>query len=197
MHRFRTAYNGLALLLVSSCVVPGAMAQAAPEQRYPAIVAVEVKASGADTFDFDVTVSSPYDTPARYADGFRAMSAAGEVYGERKLLHDHRDEQPFTRDLYAVRIPPSIKQVVVQGRDQKHRLRRKDGPGRVPGTVGRSAARRVPGFRPSPAQVDPGERPWCPGDRPRDGPGAAWRPPADPSQGSCCTPLCSTESQCE
>jgi hypothetical protein len=120
MHRFRSAYNGLAFVLVSSCVVPGAMAQAAPEQRYPAIVAVEVRASGTDTFDFDVTVSSPYDTPARYADGFRAMSAAGEVYGERKLLHDHRDEQPFTRDLYAVRIPPSIKQVVVQGRDQKH-----------------------------------------------------------------------------
>jgi hypothetical protein len=44
---------------------------------------------------------------------------SGELLGERKLLHDHQDEQPFTRDLYGLKIPKSIKQVVVQGRDQR------------------------------------------------------------------------------
>jgi len=99
---------------------PLAGGQARIEQRFPDIVAVKVRAAGPDSFDFDVTVSSPYDTPARYADGFRVVGPSGEVLGERKLLHDHQDEQPFTRDLHGVKIPRSIKQVVVQGRDRKY-----------------------------------------------------------------------------
>ena len=35
------------------------------------------------------------------------------------LLHDHQNEQPFTRDLYAVKIPQAVKTVLVQARDQK------------------------------------------------------------------------------
>jgi hypothetical protein len=90
------------------------------EQRFPDVVAVKVRASGPSVFDFDVTVSSPYDTPQRYADGFRVYALGGQVFGERKLLHDHQDEQPFTRDLYAVKIPEAVKTVLVQARDQKH-----------------------------------------------------------------------------
>jgi hypothetical protein len=99
---------------------PPACGQSPPEQRFPDVIAVEVRASGADSFDFDVTISSPYDTPARYADAFRLSTAAGQVLGERKLLHDHQHEQPFTRDLYAVPIARGIKLVVVQARDQQH-----------------------------------------------------------------------------
>ena len=94
--------------------------QSRESQRFPDIVAVKVRSAGAEVFDFDVTVSSPYDTPALYADGFRVTSLSGEVFGERKLLHDHQDEQPFTRDLHGVRIPRQVRQVVVQGRDQQH-----------------------------------------------------------------------------
>jgi hypothetical protein len=61
-------------------------AQGHKEQKFPDIVAVKVRASGTDRFDFDVTVSSPYDTQARYADGFRVVGPASEVFGERKLL---------------------------------------------------------------------------------------------------------------
>ncbi|MGL1832639.1 hypothetical protein ACKVEX_03420 [Rhodocyclaceae bacterium SMB388] len=89
------------------------------DPMFPDIVSVQVRASGADTFDFDVTVSSSYDTPARYADGFRVVAESGEVLGERTLWHDHQYEQPFTRDLYSVTIPRDVTHVVVQGRDQK------------------------------------------------------------------------------
>ena len=89
-------------------------------QKYPDILSVIVQPRGNNHFDFDVTVSSPYDTPQRYADAFRVMSADGEVFGERKLWHDHGDEQPFTRDLYGVLIKAGIKNVVIQGRDQKN-----------------------------------------------------------------------------
>jgi hypothetical protein len=92
----------------------------AKAQKFPDVVAAKVRASRTDTFNFDVTVSSPYDTPQRYADAFRVRGSDGTVYGERILLHDHAGEQPFTRDLYGVRIPRPLREVIVQARDQRH-----------------------------------------------------------------------------
>ncbi len=84
------------------------------------MVAVKVLAERRNQFHFEVTISSPYDTPQRYADGFRIVGKGGKVYGERKLLHDHADEQPFTRELGGVEIPPGVRSVVVEARDQKY-----------------------------------------------------------------------------
>jgi hypothetical protein len=92
----------------------------AAEKTHPDVIAADVRASGTDSFDFDVTISSPYDTPARYADAFRVAGMDGRVYGERVLLHDHADEQPFTRDLYGVKIPAGVRRVIVQARDRKY-----------------------------------------------------------------------------
>ena len=94
--------------------------QASAQQRFPDVVAAKAIQRSGDLVDFDVTVSSPYDTAQRYADAFRVMDKAGKVYGERVLAHDHADEQPFTRDLYGVNIPKNVKTVVLQARDQKH-----------------------------------------------------------------------------
>jgi hypothetical protein len=89
-------------------------------QQYPDVVDAKVQARGTNRFDFDVTVSSPYDTPQRYADAFRVTNAEGVSYGERTLWHDHASEQPFTRDLYGVVIPPGVRTVVIQARDKKY-----------------------------------------------------------------------------
>lgn len=101
--------------------LPSAAAQAAEtgQQRYPDVVTATVRVQGADTFDFDVTISSRYDTPQRYADAFRVLGRDGAVFGVRTLFHDHADEQPFTRDLYGVKIPQGVRTVVIQARDQK------------------------------------------------------------------------------
>jgi hypothetical protein len=104
----------------SAWAAPPARVIAAEPQKFPDVVAAKVRASDADTFDFDVTVSSPYDTPQRYADAFRVVGADGTVFGERLLLHDHAGEQPFTRDLYGVKIPRGVRSVVVEARDGKH-----------------------------------------------------------------------------
>jgi hypothetical protein len=98
-----------------------AQSQGKPDtaQKFPEVLKVSVQARGANRFDFDVTISSPYDTPVRYADAFRVSSSAGTVLGERVLLHDHAEEQPFTRDLYGVVIPPSHREVIVQARDKQ------------------------------------------------------------------------------
>jgi hypothetical protein len=108
------------LLISFVLLLAGGGAMAAELQKYPDIVSAEVQARGADIFDFDVTVSSRYDTPQRYADAFRVMDKDGVVFGERKLLHDHAGEQPFTRDLYGVKVPSGIRAVVIQARDQTY-----------------------------------------------------------------------------
>ena len=107
------------LLLLCSLLTLSARAAGDSQQKHPDIVAVKVLPKGNDRFDFDVTVTSPYDTAERYADAFRVMNANGTVYGERTLFHDHADEQPFTRDLYDVKVPRGVRSVVVQGRDKR------------------------------------------------------------------------------
>lgn len=109
----------LAMLAAATLAYSG-IAPASAEQKFPDVVSVQVRERGPDIFDFDVTVSSPYDTPERYADGIRAMGKDGTVYGVRKLWHDHASEQPFTRDLYGVHIPADIHRVVIQARDQRY-----------------------------------------------------------------------------
>ena len=108
------------LVLAAAAYLAVTDSMSAPEQQYPDVVAAKVRPRGGDKFDFDVTVSSPYDSAQRYADAFRVVGPDGRIFGERKLLHDHAAEQPFTRDLYGVAIPASVKTVTVQARDQKY-----------------------------------------------------------------------------
>lgn len=116
MHRRVQLLASLSLCFAAA--LPSARA-GEPDRKYPDVIAVDVKPRGDRVFDFDVTVSSPYDTAQRYADGFRAVGKDGTAFGERKLWHDHANEQPFTRDLYGVKIPRGVDSVVIQARDQR------------------------------------------------------------------------------
>lgn len=93
--------------------------QSTAEQRHPDIIAVEIADAGDGRFNLDVTVSSPYDTAERYADGWRVLDPAGTVLGEHTLTHDHASEQPFTRTQSGVEIPSDVSSVTVEGRDQE------------------------------------------------------------------------------
>lgn len=89
------------------------------EQPFPDIVdASATFANGSWTFL--VTVSSPYDSPQRYADGWRIVGPDGAEYGFRLLTHDHASEQPFTRSLPDVEIPDGVTVVTIEGRDQRN-----------------------------------------------------------------------------
>jgi hypothetical protein len=90
----------------------------ASEELFPDVLSVELTDAGDRTFTVAVTLSSPYDSPERYADAWRVLSDDGTVLGVRELLHDHANEQPFTRTLSGVSIPAEVDEVTVQGRDQ-------------------------------------------------------------------------------
>lgn len=85
--------------------------------RFPDVLAVELRARCDRVFDVVVTISSPHDTPERYADGWRLTDADGNVLGTHALLHDHADGQPFTRTQPGLLIPAGIDEFVVEGRD--------------------------------------------------------------------------------
>lgn len=116
----RLMVAGLWSILMLTLGAVQALGDSATEQRFPDVVAVQVSSAGDGRFNFQVTLSSPYDTPQRYADAFRVMTEEGETLGVRELLHDHANEQPFTRGLSGVAIVPGITHVVVQGRDQEY-----------------------------------------------------------------------------
>lgn len=94
------------------------MSEDAGEQKYPDVVDVEVDEVDG-TFSFSVTISSPYDSPERYADGWRVKGPDGTVFGEHTLMHDHAGEQPFTRTQTGVEIPADVTEVTVEARDQQ------------------------------------------------------------------------------
>ena len=84
----------------------------------PNVVEAVARQAVDGSWTFDVTVSSPYDTPQRYADAWRVLAPDGTQLGIRELLHDHAGEQPFTRSLSGVEIPGDIGEVTVEARDQ-------------------------------------------------------------------------------
>jgi hypothetical protein len=86
--------------------------------RFPNVLSASVTKSTDNTYVVEATLSSPYDTPQRYANAWRVVDLAGNVLGVRELAHDHQTEQPFTRTLEGVVIPAGVDVVFIEGRDQ-------------------------------------------------------------------------------
>ena len=103
---------------VSSSAAGGDEGNGTSSDRFPDVVDVKVSADGGGAYTFDVTMTSPYDTPERYADGWRVLGPDGKVFGEMTLGHDHAAEQPFTRTETGVAIPAGVSSVRVQGHDK-------------------------------------------------------------------------------
>jgi hypothetical protein len=72
------------------------------------------------TWNFDVTVQHADDGWEHYVDSWRVSGPDGTVYGERQLFHPHVDEQPFTRSLAGVAIPPGVTRVTIEAHDPAH-----------------------------------------------------------------------------
>jgi hypothetical protein len=72
--------------------------------------------AGDGTWRFDVTIRSNDKGWEHYADAFEVLAPDGRLLGRRVLLHPHEDEQPFTRELDAVRIPAGVDRVIIRAR---------------------------------------------------------------------------------
>jgi hypothetical protein len=119
---------GLLLLAVGGCISPPPSVQTLPTPTvlptvtaetavFPDVLDAQLTRNADGSFNIAVTISSPYDTPQQYADGWRVLAPDGTVLGEHTLLHDHANEQPFTRTQRGVIIPSDVLSVTVEGRD--------------------------------------------------------------------------------
>ncbi|MFK8024031.1 MAG: hypothetical protein AB8G26_08725 [Ilumatobacter sp.] len=86
------------------------------DDMFPDVIDATARESDG-AWTISATLSSPYDTPERYADAWRVVGPDGAVYGERILTHDHANEQPFTRSQSGIAIPADVSAVMIEGRD--------------------------------------------------------------------------------
>ncbi|PSL20218.1 hypothetical protein [Shimia abyssi] len=86
----------------------------APAFADPATIEVVKAQKSGSTWRFDVTLSHPDTGWDHYADGWRIETLDGQVLGTRTLAHPHVNEQPFTRALSSVNIPPEITEILIR-----------------------------------------------------------------------------------
>lgn len=106
----------LVWMTVAMLMIPSALA------GEPEVVDAEVTKGTDGRFNFRVTVLHEDEGWDHYADRWEVVSPSGEVLATRVLLHPHETEQPFTRGLAGVRIPPGTTTVILRAHDKVHGL---------------------------------------------------------------------------
>jgi len=77
--------------------------------------------AGDGSWRFDVTVRHDDEGWNHYADRWEVLDpASGKVLATRTLAHPHEHEQPFTRSLGGVELPPELREVTIRARDSEH-----------------------------------------------------------------------------
>lgn len=68
----------------------------------------------------EVTVRHADTGWEHYADRWEVLGPDGTLLGARTLFHPHVEEQPFTRSLRDLEIPPTIERVTIRAHDSVH-----------------------------------------------------------------------------
>jgi len=108
-------YNFKLFVAMLFALIPGIVSAGTTD-----VIKAKVSCQSDSTCQFTVTLSHADTGWDHYADRWEVLSLEGEVLGTRILYHPHVQEQPFTRSLAGVRIPPSTKQVRIRARDSVH-----------------------------------------------------------------------------
>ncbi|HMQ94827.1 MAG TPA: hypothetical protein PKA33_18265 [Amaricoccus sp.] len=82
----------------------------------PRVTAATATREGA-TWRFEVTVAHADTGWEHYVDGWEIAAPDGSRLGYRALLHPHVTEQPFTRALGGVAVPPELGRVAIRAHD--------------------------------------------------------------------------------
>ena len=69
---------------------------------------------------FSVTIRHGDTGWDHYADAWSVNAPDGTELGRRDLAHPHENEQPFTRSLSGVAVPPSVSEVIIRAHDSVH-----------------------------------------------------------------------------
>jgi hypothetical protein len=103
----RPAAIGFALVL--AVAVPAAA-------DHVEVVDAFITAEADGRYQLDVTVAHADTGWEHFADLWQVTAPDGTVLAERALAHPHETEQPFTRSLSGVAIPPDVGEVTIRAR---------------------------------------------------------------------------------
>ena len=109
--KFRTVV--LSLFLTAALHLPASAGEVE-------VVAAKARLGSDGSYGFNVTLRHDDKGWKHYADNWEILTPDGKLLGRRVLLHPHDTEQPFTRSLRGVVIPPGIKKVRIRGHDKVH-----------------------------------------------------------------------------
>jgi len=84
------------------------------------VQAVTFHRSPGGSYRFDVTLQHADTGWDHYADRWEVLTPQGDVIATRTLYHPYVDEQPFTRSLSGVALPPGVNEVVIRAHDSVH-----------------------------------------------------------------------------
>jgi hypothetical protein len=103
--------------LIGATILAAGAAAAGPAT---VLTASATPVADAHTVRIDATVTHRDTGWDHYADAWRVETPDGAVLGVRELLHPHVHEQPFTRSLSGVVVPPGVSVLIVRARDSVH-----------------------------------------------------------------------------
>lgn len=104
-------------LAASSLVFP---ITGGPALAGPADVLSATADCSAKVCSFVVTVRHDDEGWGHYANAWEIVAPDDSVLATRVLRHPHVGEQPFTRALRGVEVPPAVKSVRIRARDSVH-----------------------------------------------------------------------------
>jgi len=84
------------------------------------IVNTKVSVGHDGRYGFAVTLRHADKGWDHFADRWDVLAPDGTVLGSRVLMHPHVNEQPFTRSLSGISIPPGLKSVNIRAHDKQH-----------------------------------------------------------------------------
>ncbi|RMG34443.1 MAG: hypothetical protein D6720_09380 [Gammaproteobacteria bacterium] len=99
------------------------------------VLAVHISPNDDGSFRIATTVRHRDTGWDHYANRWEVLGPAGKVIATRTLLHPHVHEQPFTRSLGSVRIPPGLTWIKVRAHDLVHGYGGREVTVSVPGRV--------------------------------------------------------------
>ena len=81
---------------------------------------VDARVECGSSCTFHVTLEHGDEGWHHYADLWEVLTLDDRLLGARVLYHPHENEQPFTRSLPGITVPPGTRQVKIRARDSLH-----------------------------------------------------------------------------
>ena len=116
----RVARQGLIVAVLGAVLLAGIAVPAIGGKAD--VLKVAIVPNGAGAFDLSVTLRHADSGWDHYANRWEVMAPDGQILAVRTLAHPHVHEQPFTRSLRGVAIPPTMTWIRVRGHDLVHGL---------------------------------------------------------------------------